>query len=179
MKRNNLRRVSVMLGVFFTLAVSAHSQNKAKIGLEIGNKAPEIKMLSPEGEVISLSSLKGKVVLIDFWASWCGPCRRENPHVVKAYEDYKDKKFDNGKGFTILSVSLDSNKNSWVKAIKADELAWPYHVSDLKGWKSKAAEIYRVRGIPDNYLIDGDGIILAKGLRGPYLEATLKKLSKK
>ncbi|WP_066632849.1 TlpA family protein disulfide reductase [Labilibacter marinus] len=179
MKKVDLKRATVVLGFIVCLAISAHAQNNGKVGLEIGNKAPEIKMLSPQGDVISLSSLKGQLVLIDFWASWCGPCRKENPHVVEAYEDYKDRKFSNAKGFTILSVSLDSNKKSWEKAIKADELVWPNHVSDLKGWKSKAAEIYRVRGIPDNYLVDGDGIIVAKGLRGPYLEAALKKLAKK
>ncbi|SMO93094.1 Thiol-disulfide isomerase or thioredoxin [Saccharicrinis carchari] len=158
--------------------VSASNNDKAKIGLEIGNKAPEIKLLSPQGEVIALSSLKGKMVLIDFWASWCGPCRRENPHVVEAYQNYKDKHFVNGKGFTVYSVSLDKSKDKWTNAITQDNLSWPYHVSDLLGWNSKAAQAYGVRGIPDNFLIDGDGIIVAKRLRGAHLQATLKQLVK-
>lgn len=158
--------------------VSAANNEKVITGLEIGNKAPEIKLMSPEGEVIALSSLKGKMVLIDFWASWCGPCRRENPSVVEAYQTYKDKNFDNAKGFTVYSVSLDKSKDRWVAAIEEDKLSWSYHVSDLLGWSSKAAQLYGVRGIPDNFLIDGDGIIVAKRLRGPYLEAALKQLVK-
>ena len=165
----------VMLSIGF---VSAANNEKVVTGLEIGNKAPEIKLLSPQGEVIALSSLKGKMVLIDFWASWCGPCRRENPSVVDAYQTYKDKNFDNAKGFTVYSVSLDKSKDRWVAAIEEDKLSWSYHVSDLLGWSSKAAQAYGVRGIPDNFLIDGDGIIVAKRLRGPYLEAALKQLAK-
>ncbi len=167
--------LSVMLSIGY---VSAANNEKVITGLEIGNKAPEIKLMSPQGEVIALSSLKGKMVLIDFWASWCGPCRRENPSVVEAYQTYKDKNFDNAKGFTVYSVSLDKNKDRWVAAIGEDKLSWSYHVSDLLGWSSKAAQVYGVRGIPDNFLIDGDGIIVAKRLRGPYLEAALKQLVK-
>lgn len=176
--KNKLRTFAIALGALLMLSVTAQAGDDVKIGLEVGNKAPNIKMLSPEGKVISLSSLKGKMVLIDFWASWCGPCRRENPHVVQAYNNFKDKEFGKDKGFTIFSVSLDSNKGKWVKAIKADELAWPYHVSDLEGWESKAAEMYNVRGIPDNFLINGEGIIVAKRLRGSNLEASLKKFLK-
>ena len=165
----------VMLSIEY---VSAANNEKVITGLEIGNKAPEIKLLSPQGEVIALSSLKGKMVLIDFWASWCGPCRRENPSVVQAYQSFKDKNFKNAKGFTIYSVSLDKSKDKWIAAIDEDKLSWTYHVSDLLGWNSKAAQVYGVRGIPDNFLIDGDGIIVAKRLRGPYLEAALKQLAK-
>lgn len=149
-----------------------------EVGLEVGNKAPDIKMQNPEGKEIALSSLKGKVVLIDFWSSWCGPCRRENPNVVKAYMQYKDKKFKNGKGFTVYSVSLDQNKESWKNAITKDSLIWDYHVSDLKYWQNEAAALYQVRGIPTNWLIDGDGIIIAKNLRGTSLETTLESILK-
>ncbi len=178
MKRIKLKMFAFLLLTLGIGSAYAANNDKVKTGLEIGNKAPEIKLLSPQGDAIALSSLKGKMVLIDFWASWCGPCRRENPSVVKAYQNYKDKNFENAKGFTIYSVSLDKSKDKWISAIDEDKLSWTYHVSDLLGWNSKAAQAYGVRGIPDNFLIDGDGIIVAKRLRGPYLEAALKQLAK-
>ena len=178
MEKTRFKALGVLIILLIAFSPLVSARGKVKIGLEIGNKAPNIKLLSPEGKVISLSSLEGKMVLIDFWASWCGPCRRENPHVVKAYEEFKDKSFKNGKGFTIYSVSLDKTKQRWVKAINDDDLKWSNHVSDLKGWSSIAAQVYGVRSIPDNYLINGEGIIVAKRLRGSYLEAALKKLAK-
>lgn len=151
--------------------------DKIVVGLGIGNKAPELKYLDPNGKTISLSSLKGNVVLIDFWASWCGPCRRENPNVVRVYEKYKDQKFKNGKGFTIYGVSLDKSKQRWQDAIVKDRLNWKAHVSDLKGWESEASKKYKVYAIPTNFLIDGDGIIIAKNLRGQALENALQRIS--
>ena len=142
-------------------------------GLNLGNKAPEIMLPSPKGNVITLSSLKGKLVLIDFWASWCGPCRAENPTVVEAYHKYHEKTFINGNGFEILSVSLDQNEIAWAKAIEKDQLIWPYHVSDLQGWNNAAALKYGIVSIPTNVLVDANGIIIAKNLRGDALDKAL------
>ncbi len=138
-----------------------------------GTQAPEINLPTPEGGTLALSSLRGKYVLIDFWASWCGPCRQENPNVVKAYNQFKDK----GQGFTIYSVSLDQDKAKWLKAIAADGLTW-HHVSDLAGWNSVAGAAYGVKAIPQSFLIDPQGKIIAKNLRGAALAAKLAEVLK-
>ena len=149
-------------------------------GLRPGNKAPELTYKNPKDSLITLSSLRGKIVLIDFWASWCGPCRMENPRVVEAYNEYKNKTFKGGEnGFTIYSVSLDMSKPAWVKAIANDKLVWPYHVSDLKQWNSEAAAKYNISSIPTNWLIDGRGVIVAVGLRGEALEKQLESMLSK
>lgn len=142
-------------------------------GINIGDVAPDITMKTPEGKTFQLSKLRGKVVLVDFWASWCGPCRRENPILVEAYNKYKDAKFTVGKGFTIYSISLDKSENAWKKAISKDNLMWKYHVSDLKAWNNQAAVDYNVRAIPTNVLLDKDGVIIAKNLRGASLHQKL------
>ncbi|MFH0757127.1 MAG: TlpA disulfide reductase family protein [Bacteroidota bacterium] len=152
------------------------SPDEIRTGINIGERAPELVFKSPGGEKIALTSLRGKMVLIDFWASWCSPCRVENPNLVNAYKKYKDKEFVNGSGFTVYGVSLDKTRESWVAAIAKDGLEWESHVSDLKGWQSVAAAQYGVMGIPMNFLIDGDGIIVGKGLRGEYLDNRLKEL---
>lgn len=157
---------------------AAEEHVKGEIGLHIGQEAPDLILETPEGEMISLSSLRGKIVLIDFWAAWCPPCRRENPNLVKLYHKYKDKEFVNGSGFTIYSVSLDRKMEDWTAAIEMDSLGWESHVSDLKGRESAAIADYEVRSIPFNTLIDGDGIILSVGQRGSLLEDKLKEFVK-
>ncbi len=149
----------------------AKTRDKTKLshsdGMELGDIAPEISLPSPDGRNISLSSLRGKYVLLDFWASWCRPCRMENPNLVTNYQKYKIK------GFEIYQVSLDQKKEDWVLAIYKDKLTWT-HVSDLKFWNCEPAKIYGVRAIPANFLIDKDGKIIALNLRG---EALGKKLT--
>jgi peroxiredoxin len=137
--------------------------------LAVGSPAPEINLPDPTGNNISLSSLKGSYVLIDFWAAWCRPCRMENPNVVRMYNTYHDQ------GFEILGVSLDRKKDDWIKAIEKDQLTWQ-HVSDLKYFQSEAAKDYQINAIPATYLIGPDGVIIAKNLRGPTLEAKLKEI---
>ena len=161
----------IFIGLSFALGMNAQLP-------QVGHQAPEIVMDSPSGEEIALSSLEGQIVLVDFWASWCGPCRKENPVLVKAYQTFKDEEFENGKGFTIYSVSLDVKKKSWLAAIEKDSLVWDYHVSDLKGWHNEAAKKYNVRGIPANFLLNGKGEIVASNLRGEALISELKKLKK-
>ncbi len=136
--------------------------------LAVGQPAPDFESLTPNNQRVKLSDFKGKYTLVDFWASWCVPCRQENPNIVAQYHAYKDK------GFTVLGVSLDDNPGSWMRAIKDDGLEWT-QVSDLQQWGSEVVGLYRIQAIPTSYLLDPDGIILAKNLRGPDLAAFLKK----
>lgn len=135
-----------------------------------GKMAPDFEEMMPDSTMMKLSDLKGKVVLLDFWASWCGPCRRENPNVVNLYNQYKED------GFTVLSVSLDKDRERWLQAIEKDGLVWPFHVSDLLYWSSKPAKLYGVRGIPFTVLIDQEGKIIRTKLRGEDLHNELKRI---
>jgi thiol-disulfide isomerase/thioredoxin len=135
----------------------------------VGKTAPDFTLDTPEETPLSLSSLKGKIVVIDFWASWCGPCRRENPHMVELYKEVNEK------GVEFLGVSLDENKDKWLKAIEDDGLIWK-HVSDLKGWNSEAGKMYGIRGIPATVLLDQNGVIVAKNLRSAELKVEIEKL---
>ncbi len=137
----------------------------------IGQQAIDFSLPDTNGNEIKLSSLYGKYLLIDFWASWCPSCRQENPNVVRIFKEFSQK------GFTILGISLDNNKNSWLKAIEKDGLTWT-HISDLEGWNNKAAKLYGIRSIPSNLLINPKGIIVAKNIRGTELEKKLKELLK-
>ena len=148
-----------------------HEVVERMLSTNIGQFAPEISLPSPDGKEIALSSLKGKLVLIDFWASWCGPCRKEMPNVVKIYSKFKNK------GFEIYGVSLDQDKEKWMEAITKDGINWP-QVSDLKYWDNVAARIYNVQGIPYTVLIDKDGKIIAKNLRGQELEKKIAEVLK-
>ena len=149
--------------------VKEEQNTRKELGINIGAIAPEINLKGPNGDLISLSSLKGKVVLLDFWASWCRPCRAENPNVVRLYNKYKDK------GFTVYSVSLDQNKDKWLAAIVQDQLTWS-NVSELTGWKSSAGAKYGISSIPKTFLINKKGEITGYDLRGNELEQKLSEI---
>jgi len=166
-------RISVFALVLILCA--AFKSHVTDIKPAVGDIAPEIILRNPDGKLIKLSDLRGKVVLIDFWAGWCRTCRIENNTIRQAYDSYKDKSFDIGEGFTVYSVSLDTDPESWQKAIVNDRLSWPNHGCEFKKWESEIVKTYNFTYLPHNLLIDGKGKIIYKGLFGNKLAETLAK----
>lgn len=179
-----LKQLALVLLLLSTTNILAQ-----EIGLNRGDIAPNFSIEDPNGTFIELSDYRGKVIFIDFWASWCGPCRRENPNIVSVYNKFHQASFKSAEGFDIISISLDglkdrrgnpkqeNPKEDWLKAIEADGLIWKTHLSELQGWSSKVAKDYHINSIPSNFLIDENGIIIAKDLKGPALYASIKKLT--
>lgn len=172
------KSVSIIFIFFFFLTTALFAQKKANLeGIEVGTMAPEIELPTVDGENFKLSQLKGKVVLVNFWASWCAPCRKKAPELREVFNTYENTNFDNGeKGFEIVSVSLDRNEAGWKNSIKKDSIGDFLNVGDMKGWKSKAAETYNIKSIPSSVLLDGEGEIIAINLSSQDLSKKLKRL---
>jgi peroxiredoxin len=167
---------TLILSTLLIILVGSVSTISAQsTGLEIGNIAPEIKLPNLRGDTVALSTLKGKLVLVDFWATWCAPCVEEQTELARLYAKYKNLSFTNGKGFDIYGVSLDAKKPAWENFVTKKSIAW-IQVSDLKFWRSPVAKTYDIQALPFNLLVNGNRVILAKNLHGAELEKIIKQL---
>ena len=171
-------RILVFIAVLLLFGSSISTLTAQSTGLEKGNKAPEIKLPAIKGDTVSLSSLIGKLVLIDFWGTWCAPCVEEQSELARLYSKYRKTRFTNGNGFEIYGVSLDSKKTNWENFVTKNKINW-IQVSDLKFWRSPVARTYNIQGLPFNVLIDSKGVILAKNLHGTELEKEINKCLRK
>ena len=171
-------KITIIITFLFLLTTNIFAQKKANLeGIEIGNMAPEIELPTVDGEVFKLSQLKGKMVLVNFWASWCSPCRKKSPELLKIFNKYKDTDFDDGeKGFEIIYVSLDRNEIAWKNSIEKDSIGDFLNVGDMKGWKCTAAKTYNIRVIPSSVLLDGEGKIIAINISLQDLKKKLKRM---
>lgn len=167
--------IAALAGCSLLQPASNKPLSNREIGVKIGDIAPNIRLNDADGRERQLHDLRGKMVLVDFWASWCRPCRAQHPQLVAAYLDFDDSQFRNGDGFEIYSVSLDENRSAWLSAIDKDNLRWRNHVSDLEGNESYVLPLYEFQSIPHNVLIDGDGVILKIDVEGQHLDKVLRR----
>jgi thiol-disulfide isomerase/thioredoxin len=168
--------VFITIFVGSSIGLSPKEEAVRQLPPKIGDIAPDIVLLSTDrATTYKLSDLRGKMVLVNFWASLVAPCRFENPNILRAYQHYATKNFKSGNGFIVFSVSMDTDLESWRTAIARDNLVWPYHVSDLRGYDSEVANTYGIKAIPYNYLIDGSGKVIAINLRGAELNKLLQE----